>query len=294
MALPYANSHPSLHATFPDPKLAPWPQSFLSQLPNALHPKKLRHRTTLISLVFFAFVTTYVLLAHGSALSPTYALRRAESPAADQLAIALESTENARAGDAALPLSPNRRPDASHRGKGHRHRPLAPPLTLSPAEELAAISSFIAALPQNVLPPTVDPAQPIDPQLVLDFDTRRIGAAAEVRVMVDDVWTRNPVFLYSKFYSPESRELKALLADLRLFPAATVVDVDMRDDADVLKPVLARLTGAPALPVLLVGGEYVGTVDAVREMAADGRLQDLITLAGAKIDGQKKKGGRKH
>ncbi|KAJ3514615.1 hypothetical protein NMY22_g14673 [Coprinellus aureogranulatus] len=170
---------------------------------------------------------------------------------------------------------------------------VSPALELSPEEELAAISSFIASLPQNVIPPTVDPVQPIDPQLVLDFDTRSSRATDEVRHMVDDVWSRNPVFVYSKLYSPVSRELKTILANLYLKPAPTIVDVDMRDDADVLKPVLSRLTGSDELPILLIGGKVFSSMDEIREMAKDERLAQLVSEAGAMVNGAKKKKGKK-
>jgi hypothetical protein len=71
-------------------------------------------------------------------------------------------------------------------------------MALTPAQELAAVSSFLASLPQNVIPPSVDPALPIDPELVLDFDTRSPHAMEEVERVVDDVWSRNPVMLYGK------------------------------------------------------------------------------------------------
>ncbi|TFY69901.1 hypothetical protein EVJ58_g137 [Rhodofomes roseus] len=121
-------------------------------------------------------------------------------------------------------------------------------------EELAAVSSFIASLPQNVIPGTVDPSQPIDPQLVLDFDTMAAHAAEEVDAVVKDVWAQHPVMLYSKFYSPVSRELKQILSDLYLRPAPTIVEVDQRVDESVLAPLLFRLTGKSELPILLVGG----------------------------------------
>ena len=69
---------------------------------------------------------------------------------------------------------------------------------LDAAQELAAISSFLASLPHNMIPSYVDSSLPIDPQLVLDFDTRGPRAEQEVQAMVADVWSRNPVFLYSK------------------------------------------------------------------------------------------------
>lgn len=73
-----------------------------------------------------------------------------------------------------------------------------PQVQLNESQELAAVSSFLASLPQNVIPPFVDPSRPIDPQLVLDFDTRSPRAADGVQEIVEDVWTRNPVILFSK------------------------------------------------------------------------------------------------
>jgi hypothetical protein len=46
-----------------------------------------------------------------------------------------------------------------------------PPLVLSPAEELAALTSFLIALPQNVLPGDVDGNKPIDPQVRVFFSS---------------------------------------------------------------------------------------------------------------------------
>lgn len=71
-------------------------------------------------------------------------------------------------------------------------------IKLSEVEELAALSGFLASLPQNVVPPHVDPSQPLDPQLILDFDTRGSRAQEEVISFTEDVWARNPVFLYAK------------------------------------------------------------------------------------------------
>jgi hypothetical protein len=204
MSLPLSDSRPSFPDAFGDRKPSPsasWPaRSLTPQLLGALHPRKSKYRTTFIGLLFVVFLTTYVLLIHGSSLSSSLSLRDTESPAADQLAIALESLQNSRAGKDGMefvPADAHRHSDGLTRGRG-RHRQQYPALRLSPEQELAAICSFIASLPQNVIPPTVDPSEPIDPQLILDFDTRSPRAAEEVEVMVEDVWTRNPVFVYSK------------------------------------------------------------------------------------------------
>lgn len=80
-----------------------------------------------------------------------------------------------------------------------------PQIALTPEEELAALSGFIISLPdQNILPPSVDPHQPIDPQLILDFDARRDGADAELKRLVTATWENNPVVMYTKV-SPSPR-----------------------------------------------------------------------------------------
>jgi len=80
-----------------------------------------------------------------------------------------------------------------------------PQINFTPEEELAALSSFIISLPdQNILPPSVDPFQPIDPQLILDFDTRVDGAAEELKRLVAATWEYNPVVMYTKVFTPLS------------------------------------------------------------------------------------------
>lgn len=77
-----------------------------------------------------------------------------------------------------------------------------PQITLTPEQELAALSSFIISLPdQNILPPSVDPSQPIDPQLIIDFDTRADGAEAELKRLVAATWENYPVVMYTKVFT---------------------------------------------------------------------------------------------
>lgn len=207
MSLPRIDSRspPRLTSSFSDRKIAASasPSFVPAALVSALHPRKAKYRTTFIGLLFVVFLSTYVLLIHGTSLSSALSLRKADPPVANQLDVARESIQNSRVqpeGIAPRPVAVHHKHDAPafHKGKGRLRLNQRPALELSTAEELAAISSFIASLPQNVIPPSVDPAQPIDPQLVLDFDTRSSRAADEVRHMVEDVWSRNPVFVYSK------------------------------------------------------------------------------------------------
>jgi len=167
------------------------------------------------------------------------------------------------------------------------------PLRLSLDQELAALSSFIASLPQNVIPHSVDPTLPLDPQLVLDFDINSPRAKDELRAMVDDVWSRNPVFVYAKHFSSSSREVKGILSGLNLWPEPMIIDADTREDKDILVPMLARLTSIPQLPVLIVGGSVVGSTEEIQSLFENEELQKMITAAGSQINGGRKKKHRR-
>ncbi|KAI0675376.1 hypothetical protein C8Q78DRAFT_965031 [Trametes maxima] len=249
----------------------------------ARKPRAYWIRTTFLALFVLAAVSVYVLLVQPPVLRPI-SFRDAEHARPDDPARASRWTPEA----IRLAALKHRKPNAT--GSSNTARPQ---ITLNQTQELAAVSSFIASLPQNVIPSTVDPAQPIDPQLVLDFDTRGPQAEEELRNVMHDVWSRNPVMLYSKVHSPISREIKQVLAELYLRPAPTIVDVDQRPDESVLAPLLLRLTSTQELPILLIGGRTVGSSKEIRYLAAKGELQRLITEAGGVIDGARKKKAKK-
>lgn len=239
--------------------------SFSMPLPTL---RKSKHRASFVAVLVLVVFSTYIFFVQRPAL--TLRTRTHAYGSSDpQLALSLENIRNAH----------------------QQHSHSRPPIKLSPAEELAAVSSFLASLPQNVIPNFIDPTEPIDPQLVVDFDTQSSRATEEVREMVDDVWTRNPVFLYCKLYSPISREIKTLLDAFHIAPLPTIIDVDVRDDAEVLKPLIERLTDSEDLPVLLIGGKPVGTIADIRALHKEGKLEEIIKQAGGVINGSRK---RKH
>lgn len=84
---------------------------------------------------------------------------------------------------------------------------------------------------------------------------------------------------------------------MHLNPPALVVDADQREDAHVLLPLLTRLTHVPGLPVLLVGGQAVGTETSdirglmaeIRSLHDNGELSRRVFEAGATTATGKKK-----
>lgn len=148
-----------------------------------LRNRKLRQRGLLV-LVVLLFLSTYIFFAQHSGLSPSMAL------------LNVEGQHQTAAQEVPKSLGPVETPIV---GKRRKHLVVQrPSVQLNHAQELAAVSSFLASLPQNVLPSSINPSLPIDPQLVLDFDVQSSRAIDELNNMVEDVWMRNPVFVYCK------------------------------------------------------------------------------------------------
>lgn len=151
--------------------------------------KQYWQRTTFLALFALVIVSVYVLLISQPSLTPI-SIRDAN-----------RSFQNA-ASDRLSKLSS----EAYRLAALHRHRPTgtaaphvaAQPVEFTPEQELAAVTDFLASLPQNVIPSSVDPSIPIDPQLVLDFDATSPQADEMIKELVHDAWTRYPVVLYSK------------------------------------------------------------------------------------------------
>jgi len=186
---------------------------------------------------------------------------------------------------------------SSHRN--HASRPTYEPITFTPEQELAALLSFITALPSNALPQSVDPSKPIDPELVVDFDVRkeRDEVERELAVMESSVWEMYPVILFSKSHNAPTRDLQSVLKTMRLKPDVTVIEADTRVDASALSATLSRLTGMPSLPILLIGGKPVPvstTTDdeTTRTLVESGKLRDLIASAGVLVRDSEEKGRR--
>ncbi|CAL1706773.1 unnamed protein product [Somion occarium] len=244
-------------------------------------PRQFWQRITFLALFALVVVSGYVLLIAQPSLSP----------------IPFGETDHARSALGSQRLS--RLSQQASRLAALRHKSpfggtAKTAVRLNREQELAAVSAFLASLPQNVIPSSVDPSKPIDPQLVLDFDTQSPHALEEIDALVNETWARNPVFLYAKTHSPLSRELKQMLEDMNLLPSPTIIDVDQRPDESVLTPLLHRLTSTSDLPILLIGGHTIGSIPEIRYLYAKGELSRMINRAGGIVDGAKKKKGRKH
>lgn len=167
--IPHPHTMGNLHL----PSLGPSSNmSLFPWLVDSLHPRKFRLRATLLCLFSLMSLTTYICLI---------------SPPAHSFERRLHRPTHWRNLAAQFPLPPPGPPPR-------------PDVLLSPEQELGALTAFMVALPQNVIPSNIDPSRPIDPQLVLDFDTRNPEAPDEIDDVVLGVWMNNPVVLFTKVW----------------------------------------------------------------------------------------------
>ncbi|KAG8706967.1 hypothetical protein FRC08_000774 [Ceratobasidium sp. 394] len=164
------------------------------------------------------------------------------------------------------------------------------PLNLTPAMELGALVAFLTdRAAQNALPATLDPQSPIPADVILDFNTRSDFAQLEVDDLVQDTWIRNPIVIFSKVHSPQGRDVKKIFASYKLKPAPTAFDIDERQDAAVLEPLLYRLTGQKSLPITLMAGRAIGSLTDIATAHESGELKRAMQSAGVTIIPPKKK-----
>ncbi|GJJ06323.1 hypothetical protein Clacol_000514 [Clathrus columnatus] len=257
-------STPSYSSTFmSDDKRPPSPPSIPTLTSLVIAPRRFRTRPSIIALVALLTLSVFCILHQHLNDSPI------SKPA----------------------------PFYSSSGNSYTRRPSKPlrpiQVKLSNDQELAALIGFMAALPSNAIPDTINISQPLDPDLILGFDIRSSNAAGELKTLVEDTWARVPIVLLSKKYSPIGREIKSILAEYNLLPAPVVFDVDERADEHIITSIFQRLLGTDQLPLLLLHGESLGTLSNIHELHSSGQLRKMILTTSAVIDGAKKKKGRR-
>ncbi|KAJ9125071.1 hypothetical protein QFC22_000024 [Naganishia vaughanmartiniae] len=162
--------------------------------------------------------------------------------------------------------------------------------TMTKREETAALISFITSTTNNALPATLDVLEPLDPQLVLDFDYTRPTALEDLAALVHDTYTMYPVVLFGQMRDPYYREMRKLFSAYVVNPPPLVVEVDQRADEEVLVGLLKRLLGITELPVLMLNGESPGSWPRIQNVADNGNFMKLIAMkSSAKIHEKKLK-----
>ncbi|ODO10777.1 hypothetical protein I350_01375 [Cryptococcus amylolentus CBS 6273] len=158
-------------------------------------------------------------------------------------------------------------------------------------QEFAALMSFVTATTSNVITHT-DPALPLDPSLVLDFDPASPRARADLELVQSEINTLYPLVLFGKMRDPRYRKLKSLLSQVKISPPPLVIEVDQRRDQTVFIPTIARLLGTDDLPQITLQGKSLGSYEELVEMHTAGTLFSQIEATGAVEVKQLKKKSR--
>lgn len=285
------------------------PASWVKKSAMTAMSRRPRPRTTFVILLLLSALSFYIIFTT-SALSSTHLIHPPED-------IIPESAD--------VPTNLSKAAWLKAKVNKKLFKGTRPPLVLTPAEELAALTHFVVALPQNVLPSDVDGSKPLDPQLILDFDIRGgRKAREELQVVRNQVWEENPVVIYAKRFAPQTKLLLGNLVNpLNIHPPPAVFFVDERQDSDIITPVLQRVSESAQLapvslsgavldeipvrdgspfPIVLVGGKpiyipYDEMLDPEKAMEKDSlqlkyrtELKALVLQAGGESRPGKKKG----
>ncbi|EDW10057.1 glutaredoxin [Drosophila mojavensis] len=88
---------------------------------------------------------------------------------------------------------------------------------------------------------------------------------------VRDTINNNKVVIFSKTYCPYCSMAKEQFRKLNV--EMTLVELDLRSDADEIQAVLGELTGARTVPRCFINGKFIGGGTDVKRLYENGTLQ---------------------
>jgi glutaredoxin len=124
-----------------------------------------------------------------------------------------------------------------------------------------------------------------DPKKPMALSVYNAGKEGDWKQYVETLEKTYPVVVFSKTYCPYSRKGKALLESYNLVPAPKIVEVDLREDGDLLKLLLHRLTGRGTFPNVVLHGKSIGGSDDLQSLHAQGLLKGTFEEGGVKVTG---------
>jgi len=94
-----------------------------------------------------------------------------------------------------------------------------------------------------------------------------------------------PVIVFSKTYCGFSRKAKDLLNSYDLHPPPKVVEVDLREDQNLIKGLLSRLSGRATFPNIFLLDISLGGSDDLQRLHESGELRQRFEAAGVEVRG---------
>jgi len=128
----------------------------------------------------------------------------------------------------------------------------------------------------------LDPAKEIDLKVYSSFD----GDDDWVK-HVRELQNNSPLVIFSKSYCPYSKRAKSLIQTYGLDPPPRIVEVDLREDGDLLKVILTRLTKHSTFPNIILRGRSLGGADDLQALSDAGKLEELFEENGLSVHGSR-------
>lgn len=128
----------------------------------------------------------------------------------------------------------------------------------------------------------LDPTKEIDLKVYSSFD----GDDDWVK-HVKKLQTNSPLVVFSKSYCPFSKRAKNLLQTYGLDPPPKIIEVDLREDGDLLKVILTRLTKHSTFPNIVLRGRSLGGADDLHALHDGGKLRELFEDNGLSVQGSR-------
>ena len=94
------------------------------------------------------------------------------------------------------------------------------------------------------------------------------------KVIVDDAIRSNKVMMFAKTFCPYCKKAKAALNEENI--DFKVMELDLRNDGDVIQDVMMNITGGRSVPRLFINGKFIGGCDTVLDLQANGKLSELV------------------
>jgi glutaredoxin len=128
--------------------------------------------------------------------------------------------------------------------------------------------------------PVLSHAVALDASKPIDMSVYAGGEKVDWADTVETLKKSYPIVVFSKTYCPYSKKAKSLLATYDLSPAPKIIEVDLRDDGDLIKLILSRVTGRGTFPNVLLDGKSLGGSDDLQSMHSEGTLTRMFETAG--------------
>jgi glutaredoxin len=103
--------------------------------------------------------------------------------------------------------------------------------------------------------------------------------------LVQALEEKYPVIVFSKTYCSYSKKAKALLETYDLIPPPKIVEVDLREDGDLVKLILGRLTTRSTFPNVFLHGKSLGGSDDIQTLHNTGKLKPIFEEGGVRVLG---------